>query len=177
MEALNTGSAFRDPARPARKKAGGKKGQFCAWRTLSRMSRIVTLSFKLSRAFCFIDWLAELIKCCRYFSARPVDLRRSRTRTNIPVQKILEAQNAIDQQHNVVDIKIDEDDNQPAAPVRRKKDAKRGGEKTEEELEDEAQDILERLKKLWSLRDSCVASSIVQPLITMATTTPQQQQR
>lgn len=26
MEALNTGSAFRDPARPARKKAGGKKG-------------------------------------------------------------------------------------------------------------------------------------------------------
>lgn len=30
MEALNTGSAFRDPARPARKKAGGKKGQFCA---------------------------------------------------------------------------------------------------------------------------------------------------
>lgn len=105
MEALNTGSAFRDPARPARKKAGGKK-------------------------------------------ARPVDLRRSRTRTNIPVQKILEAQNAIDQQHNVVDIKIDEDDNQPAAPSRRKKEAKRGGEKTEEELEDEAQDILERLKKL-----------------------------
>lgn len=60
----------------------------------------------------------------------------------------MEAQNAIDQQHNVVDIKIDEDDNQPATPVRRKKDAKRGGEKTEEELEDEAQDILERLKKL-----------------------------
>ena len=30
MEALNTGSAFRDPARPARKKAGGKKGQFSA---------------------------------------------------------------------------------------------------------------------------------------------------
>lgn len=26
MEALNTGSAFRDPTRPARKKAGGKKG-------------------------------------------------------------------------------------------------------------------------------------------------------
>lgn len=77
-----------------------------------------------------------------------MDLRRSRTRTNIPVQKILEAQNAIDQQHNVVDIKIDEDDNQPAAPVRRKKETKRGGEKTEEELEDEAQDILERLKKL-----------------------------
>ena len=27
MEALNTGSAFRDPSRPARKKAGGKKGE------------------------------------------------------------------------------------------------------------------------------------------------------
>ena len=78
-----------------------------------------------------------------------MDLRRSRTRTNIPVQKILEAQNAIDQQHNAVDIKIDEEDNQPAAPSRRKKYyAKPGGDKTEEELEDEAQDILERLKKL-----------------------------
>ena len=77
-----------------------------------------------------------------------MDLRRSRTRTNIPVQKILEAQNAIDQQHNAVDIKIDEDDNQPAAPSRRKKYAQRGGDKTEEELEDEAQDILERIKKL-----------------------------
>ena len=78
-----------------------------------------------------------------------MDLRRSRTRTNIPVQKILEAQNAIDQQHNAVDIKIDEEDNQPAAPSRRKKYyAKSGGDKTEEELEDEAQDILERLKKL-----------------------------
>lgn len=53
----------------------------------------------------------------------------------------------IDQQHNAVDIKID-DDNQPVAPSRRRKDDKRGGEKTEEELEDEAQDILERLKKL-----------------------------
>ncbi|XP_020610093.1 protein diaphanous homolog 1-like [Orbicella faveolata] len=105
MEALNTGSAFRDPTRPARKKAGGKK-------------------------------------------ARPVDLRRSRTRTNIPIQKIMEAQNAIDQQHNAVDIKIDDDGNQPAAPSRRRRDAKRGGDKTEEELEDEAQDILERLKKL-----------------------------
>ena len=94
----------------------------------------------VTRDFC-IDCLAELVKCCRYFSARPVDLRRSRTRTNIPVQKILEAQNA-------VDIKIDEDDSQPAAPSRRKKEAKRGGEKTEEELEDEAEDILERLKKL-----------------------------
>lgn len=76
-----------------------------------------------------------------------MDLRRSRTRTNIPVQKIMEAQNMIDQQHNAVDIKID-DDNQPVAPSRRRKDDKRGGEKTEEELEDEAQDILERLKKL-----------------------------
>ena len=27
MEALNTGSAFRDLSRPARKKAGGKKGE------------------------------------------------------------------------------------------------------------------------------------------------------
>ena len=77
-----------------------------------------------------------------------MDLRRSRTRTNIPVQKILEAQNTIDQQHNAVDIKIDEEDSQPAAPSRRKRDVKRGGDKTEEELEDEAQDILEKLKKL-----------------------------
>ena len=77
-----------------------------------------------------------------------MDLRRSRTRTNIPVQKIMEAQNAIDQQ-NAVDIQIDGDDNQPVAPSRRRKDDRRGGgEKTEEELEDEAQDILERLKKL-----------------------------
>ncbi|XP_027043261.1 protein diaphanous homolog 1-like [Pocillopora damicornis] len=103
MEALNTGSAFRDPTRPARKKAGGKK-------------------------------------------ARPVDLRRSRTRTNIPVQKIMEAQNAVDGQHNAVDINIDD---QPVAPSRRKKDDRRGGgEKSGEGLEDEAQDILERLKKL-----------------------------
>lgn len=81
------------------------------------------------------------------FSARPVDLRRSRTRANIPVQKIMEAQNAIDQQHNAVDIQIDD---QPVPPSRRRKDDRRGGggEKTEEELEDEAQDILERLKKL-----------------------------
>lgn len=56
-----------------------------------------------------------------------------------------------DQQHNALDIKIDEDDNQPTAPSRRRKDVKRGGDKTEEELEDEAQDILERLKKLWAL--------------------------
>lgn len=103
MEALNTGSAFRDPTRPARKKAGGKK-------------------------------------------ARPVDLRRSRTRTNIPVQKIMDAQNVVDGQQNAVDINIDD---QPVAPSRRKKDDRReGGEKSEEGLEDEAQDILERLKKL-----------------------------
>lgn len=80
------------------------------------------------------------------FSARPVDLRRSRTRTNIPVQKIMEAQNAVDGQHNAVDINIDD---QPVAPSRRKKDDRRGGgEKSGEGLEDEAQDILERLKKL-----------------------------
>ena len=97
----------------------------------------------LSRAlFASTDLLNLLI------SARPVDLRRSRTRTNIPVQKILEAQNMTDQQHNAVDIKIDEEDNQPAPPSRRRKDIKRGGDKTEEELEDEAQDILERLKNL-----------------------------
>lgn len=81
------------------------------------------------------------------FSARPVDLRRSRTRTNIPVQKIMEAQNAVDGQHNAIDINIDD---QPVAPSRRKKDDRRGGggEKSGEGLEDEAQDILERLKKL-----------------------------
>lgn len=53
----------------------------------------------------------------------------------------------IDQQHNAVDIKID-DDSQPVPPSRRRKDDKRRGEKTEEELEDEAQDILDRVKKL-----------------------------
>ena len=80
------------------------------------------------------------------FSARPVDLRRSRTRTNIPVQKIMDAQNVVDGQQNAVDINIDD---QPVAPSRRKKDDRReGGEKSEEGLEDEAQDILERLKKL-----------------------------
>lgn len=105
MEALNTGSAFRDPSRPLRKKApGGKK-------------------------------------------ARPVDLMRSRTRSNIPVQKIMEAQNMNDQL-NAVDIPVDD---QPTAPTRnrqRRDDRRSGGQKTEAQLEDEAQDLLERLKKL-----------------------------
>ena len=57
----------------------------------------------------------------------------------------MEAQNAVDGQHNAVDINIDD---QPVAPSRRKKDDRRGGEKSGEGLEDEAQDILERLKKL-----------------------------
>lgn len=64
----------------------------------------------------------------------------------------MDAQNAIDQQNNAVDIQID-DDSQPVPPSRRKKDDRRRGEKTEEELEDEAQDILERLKKLWALEN------------------------
>ena len=64
----------------------------------------------------------------------------------------MEAQNAIDQQHNAVDIQID-DHSGPVPPSRRKKEEKRGDGKTEEELEDEAQDILERLKKLWALKD------------------------
>ena len=33
MEALKTGSAFRDPARPARKKAAGRKGKFISKNT------------------------------------------------------------------------------------------------------------------------------------------------
>ena len=50
MEALNTGSAFRDPARPARKKAGGKKGK------MTRVTQVVTRVTKsylrrLSRVF------------------------------------------------------------------------------------------------------------------------------
>ena len=59
----------------------------------------------------------------------------------------MEAQNAVDGQHNAVDINIDD---QPVAPSRRKRDDRRGGggEKSGEGLEDEAQDILERLKKL-----------------------------
>ena len=49
----------------------------------------------------------------------------------------------IDQQHKAVDIPVDD---QPVAPSRNR--PRRGGEKTEAQLEDEAQDILERLKKL-----------------------------
>lgn len=146
MEALNTGSAFRDPARPARKKAGGKKGKItCVTKIVTYVTKHHFVAQIVTRVFPSIDLLN--LFCCPCFSARPVDLRRSRTRTNIPVQKVMEAQNMIDQQHNAVDLKID-DDNQPVAPSRRRKDDKRGGEKTEEELEDEAQDILERLKKL-----------------------------
>lgn len=101
MEALNTGSAFRDPSRPMRKKApGGKK-------------------------------------------ARPVDLMRSRTRSNIPVQKIMEAQNMNDL-HNAVDIPVDD---QPTAPARGRH-RRGGGHKTEPQHEDVAQDLLERLKNL-----------------------------
>ena len=53
----------------------------------------------------------------------------------------------IDQQHNAVDIPVDD---HPVAPSRGRprKEGRRGLEKTEEQLEDEAQDILERLKKL-----------------------------
>ena len=79
-------------------------------------------------------------------------MRRSRTRTNIPVQKIMEAQNAIDQgSPNAVDIPFDKDE-QPVPPSRnRQRKAERsseGGQKTEEQLEGEAQQILERLKNL-----------------------------
>lgn len=95
-----------------------------------------------------------LISLYLTFPARPVDLMRSRTRTNIPVQKIMEAQNMIDQQHNAVDIPVD---NQPVAPTRNRprRDDRRGGEKTVEELEGEAQDILERLKKIWAFEVWC----------------------
>ena len=60
----------------------------------------------------------------------------------------------IDQQHNAVDIPVDD---HPVAPSRGRprKEGRRGLEKTEEQLEDEAQDILERLKKLWALEQWC----------------------
>lgn len=141
MEALNTGSAFRDPSRPIRKKAGGKKGKMTFVTQFCHACHDISFTQIVARVFTMTDSLSL------FFSARPVDLRRSRTRTNIPVQKIMDAQNAIDQQNNAVDIQID-DGSQPVPPSRRKKDDRRGGEKTEEELEDEAQDILERLKKL-----------------------------
>lgn len=56
----------------------------------------------------------------------------------------------IDQQRNAVDIPVDD---QPVAPSRNR--PRRGGEKTEAQLEDEAQDILERLKKLWACEMWC----------------------
>ena len=72
---------------------------------------------------------------------------RSRTRTNIPVQKIMEAQDMIDQKHHSVNIPVDD---QPVPPSRNRprRDDRRGGEKNEAQLENEAHDILERLKKL-----------------------------
>ena len=51
-------------------------------------------------------------------------------------------------QLNAVDIPVDD---QPTAPTRnrqRRDDRRSGGQKTEAQLEDEAQDLLERLKKL-----------------------------
>ena len=50
-----------------------------------------------------------------------------------------------DQQHNAVDIPMDD---QPVPPSRNRQ--RRGGDKSEAHLENEAQDILERLKNLWA---------------------------
>lgn len=50
MEALNTGSAFRDPTRPARKKAGGKKGKITCVTNIVTKCHIVTQLF--TRVFC-----------------------------------------------------------------------------------------------------------------------------
>ena len=48
--------------------------------------------------------------------------------------------------HNAVDIPVDD---QPTAPARGRH-RRGGGQKTESQHEDEAEDILERLKKLWA---------------------------
>lgn len=68
----------------------------------------------------------------------------------------------IDQQHNAVAIPVDD---QPVAPSRsrQRREGRRGGGKTEEQLEDEAQDILERLKKLWALEQWCSVHQQKQP--------------
>lgn len=66
---------------------------------------------------------------------RPVDLRRSRTRSNIPVQKVMEAQ-------EVASPATGNDangENNPTRPRRRHKDQR---------PESEAQDLLEQLKNL-----------------------------
>ncbi|XP_048589286.1 protein diaphanous homolog 2 isoform X2 [Nematostella vectensis] len=96
MQALQTGSAFRDPTRPARKKNPAKKG------------------------------------------TRPANLSRSRTRSNIPVQKVLAEQAAANSPNSPNGVPNDENEN-PARPTRRRRP---------ENAQKEAQDILEQLKNL-----------------------------
>ena len=84
------------------------------------------------------------VLCCS-FLGRPVDLIRSRTRTNIPVQKILEAQN-LSSSPNSVEINLHGDE--PSRPRR----TKRAERKSDEQLESDAQDILDKLKNLWAVK-------------------------
>lgn len=60
----------------------------------------------------------------------------------------------IDQKHHSVNIPVDD---QPVPPSRNRprRDDRRGGEKNEVQLENEAHDILERLKKLWAFEVWC----------------------
>ena len=80
-----------------------------------------------------------------------MDLRRTRTRANIPIQQIQLAQEVIDatkgRANGGVDIPLD-DNSEPKAPPRRRGHREGTGDKSEHELESEAQDILEKLKAL-----------------------------
>ena len=60
----------------------------------------------------------------------------------------------IDQKHHSINIPVDD---QPVPPSRNRprRDDRRGGEKNEAQLENEAHDILERLKKLWAFEVWC----------------------
>lgn len=80
---------------------------------------------------------------------RPVDLRRTRTRANIPAQQIQLAQEVIEatkgRANGGVDIPLD-DNNDPKPPPRRR--GQKDSAEDNKELESEAQDILEKLKAL-----------------------------
>ena len=102
-----------------------------------------------------MDW-ADL---CRYgincscrsivLLGRPVDLRRTRTRANIPVQQIQLAQEVIEatkgRANGGVDIPLD-NNTEPKPPPRRR--GYKDSAEDNKELESEAQDILDKLNAL-----------------------------
>lgn len=83
MEALNTGSAFRDPARPARKKAGAKKGATrdiftCVTQFVTRVSAStdslnllnIVLTFQLALWICVGHGLARIYQYKKYWKRK-----------------------------------------------------------------------------------------------------------